>query len=322
MKMLLGELRRYVAWELLFEVADVGALATRGLKSVGIVVKNADNRQHVIAVSQTMGKSQQVAHGAWLPQVVGSVSGGMDEEDGDGTPAWTLHTLYADDPSSMIVLLATALARWKIVVPDHSVSPAAQGVLKRYYATFKDDPTRITQCFYRDEDFRATQAYQATPWLYAAYLGPVPGFDASAAKAAGDKAMAAAVDPADVFVNSIAKVKALLQLVSLQGFDDAYADPDKTRIQPPGSTGGPVTTADEFSEMLYKAKTTSDNDKLVLYLMRALAAGENSRARKVALQWYHANRKQLDQQLEYEEMWAEHGLAMVDDPGAAVAYRG
>ncbi len=297
MRIRLSELRNYLSWQLL-EVADVGALASRGLKNCGIVDAGFDGsgEQDLIAISL---RSKQQLGPNNLPRVLGAVSGEVDE-DNDGNQYFTLTTLYADDPSSMVVLLAAALSKWKIVVPDFSVSPAAQGVLKRYYQLFKDDPSKIKKLRKKETP---------TPWLHVAYLGPVDGFDVKAAESSADEVIQQVVgENPDDYYGYRDVVKAIRQ-ISIQGFRSAYANPDKT--------GHRQVESEALTNILRQVEQgKARDDSLTMQLCRALRSPEGSYQRYSALTWYDSNKAAVERALKGESVWQEHGRLLLADPDA------
>lgn len=208
MRLTLREFKQLVYFELLGEALDVGAMANRGLATRGVVVADAQGGEYLVAVSTKDSATYPIAYDATLPKVTGSASG---QNKGD---AWQLRTLYADDPSTAVMLLGAAIEHWQRVVPDDSVSPAAQAVIKRYFQAYQDDPKRIENA---DLGF-----------LKATYLAPI-GFNLSAALANGEKAAADAVDPATPPVKELGRVKAWLQIVAKKGFEAAYDDVKRTK---------------------------------------------------------------------------------------------
>jgi len=308
----LGELREFIALELMFEALNVGAMATRGANGKGIVTDSSRSEDghasHFVAVSTSVKAAYKIAHDAELPKVLGAVVG-IEKSPVKGKQVWQLKTLYADNPSTMMVLLATALSRWGVIVPDTSVSPAVSAVIKRYYEMYKGDPTRVKQCFDRDMSFEETRDYKEAPWRWAAYLGPVPGFNLDAVIKAGDDAVASATDPTNPPVKDEKRTRAWIRIVGEQGFGAAFADPDKT--------GRKAVEASDFSAMLRNARHGfDDSDKLLLSLMRALGAGEKTRARKIALDWYADNKTHVNDLFKDDVTWTEHGVNLLTDPDA------
>jgi hypothetical protein len=225
MKLTLREFRQLLYFELLGEALDVGAMANRGLGNRGIVVADAQGGEYLVAVSTKDSASYPIAYDATLPKVLGSAAG---KQEAGG---WRLHTLYADDPVTAIMLLGAALERWKKVLPDASVSPAAQAVMKRYFDTYKDDPSRIELNADPDRPSHGKSIWQpdGDDFLKAAYLGPV-GFNLAKASSSGDQAIDAAVDPATPPVKEAGRVRAWLQIVAKKGFEAAYDDVKRTKM--------------------------------------------------------------------------------------------
>lgn len=209
MRLSLREFKQLLYFELLGEALDVGAMANRGLGTRGIVVADVQGGEYLVAVSLKDSATYPIAYDAALPKVLGSATG---QSKGD---VWQLRTLYADDPVTAVMLMGAAIEHWRRVVPDDSVSPAAQAVIKRYFEAYKDDPKRIENA---DQGF-----------LKATYLGPV-GFDFNKASGAGDRAVEAAVDPATPPVKESGRVRAWLQIVAKKGFEAAYDDIKRTKM--------------------------------------------------------------------------------------------
>lgn len=209
MRLTLHELRLVLDIELMNEALDVGRLANRGLGSRGIVVCPISGAEYLVAISTQESETYKIAHNASLPKVLGSAAGQQSGND------WRLRTLYADDAASAIMLLGAAVERWKRVVPDESVSPAAAAVINRYFQAYKDDPDRI-----ENPDLGP---------LNATYLGPV-GFNLSAAEQHGDAAVTATVDPENPPVKEPKRIRAWIQLLAQRGFDAAYRDNKKTKM--------------------------------------------------------------------------------------------
>jgi len=224
MRLSLNELRQLVYFELLGEALDVGAMANRGLATRGIVIADAQGGEYLVAVSTKDSASYSIAYDSTLPKVVGSAAG---KQEAGG---WRLHTLYADDPSTAVMLLGAALERWKKVLPDAAVSPAAQAVMKRYFQAYKDDPSRIELNADPERQAHGKSIWQpdGDDFLKAAYLAPV-GFNLNAALANGEKAAADAVDTETPPIKEIGRVRAWLQIIAKKGFEAAYDDVKRTK---------------------------------------------------------------------------------------------
>lgn len=155
--------------------------------------------------------------GVPIPRVLG-LSHAIHEYDGN----YRLHRLYADSASVSIVLLAASLEYWKSVFADHSVSPAAQQVIKRYFEQNKDNPTLIEPN--ADSFGRRT----APDFLKAAYLGPV-GFNLEQAIKTGEIAIDFATELGAPSGISREDVIDMIKDAGDNGFDRAYNDLSKTR---------------------------------------------------------------------------------------------
>lgn len=203
----LNELRQYVRSQLIQE-ANVVGLANRQLDHVGLVQDKKGKYEYLIAVSLS-GKN--------APQVLGvSIA-----YKGTDVSYYRLIQFYSDTAVVAIVLLASSLEHWGVVVADHSVSPAAQQVMKRYFDQNKDNPGLI------DPELDISVRRNSAPdYLKAAYLGPV-GFDLETAFAHGDKALDLAVEKDPHITRNDALEMFIGQ--SLAGFDNAFADNAKTK---------------------------------------------------------------------------------------------
>jgi hypothetical protein len=210
--MTLTELRRLIHLQLI-EEASVIDLANRQLDHIAIVVRPGGAGPTLYAVSAIETEKYLGVHS---PKVLG-LAQAFKEHDA----YYRLNRLYADKSVAAIVLLAAALEFWKSVLPDYSVSPAAQQVIKRYFEQNKDNPKLIE--LDADTNGKRTQP----DFLKAAYLGPV-GFDLDAAFAAGDSIIEKAIklnnhayDREDIIDH--------MKDTANDGFDRAYADVTKTR---------------------------------------------------------------------------------------------
>lgn len=217
--MRLVELRQLIEWEMLTEGANIGALAARGLTSRGIVIDPNNGGEIIVVVSKDKRVTYRLAHNSELPLIFGAAEGELVEPG-----VWRLRTLYADDPVSAVMAMTAALNRWKRVVPDHSVSPAAKAVIRRYYDANKDDPMKV------DDNFDVER--NALPYLKAAYLGPVAGFSLKTAIAQGDVAVDAAINPENQPVKNADRVRGWLAQCAQHGFQDAFQDDSKTKRRP------------------------------------------------------------------------------------------
>ncbi len=205
----LYELRQIVRVHLL-EEAGVVDLANRQLSHIAIVTVKTS----LIAVST----SEVVIHeGVPVPKVLG-----MAQADHEQNKDYRLRRLYADTAATSIVLLAAALEHWKRLLPDHSVSPAAQQVIKRYFEQNKGDPTRIEL----GGDLYKDDTNEHADFLKAAYLGPV-GFDISRALSLGEKAIDNALTQSNDWTRD--NVYDMVIDAAYNGFDQAYSDDVKTK---------------------------------------------------------------------------------------------
>lgn len=174
-------------------------------------------------VSQTNGDIKhymiikEIDNGLTVTGYASTVTGDMWEDDkGNLSDMRRLEMLWADDPASALFVLAVALFEEKNVVPDHSVAPNAQAILKRYYLTYKEDPKRI-------ED-KVLDINNDKPWLNAVYHA-VPGWDGSAAKKNGEKLVEKEAEKATLGQYEIIDE---LRMKGRTEFVDAYSDPTKT----------------------------------------------------------------------------------------------
>lgn len=272
-RMRLDELRLLIELEMLVEGADIGALASRGLKTRGIVIDNKnEDAEIIIVVSSDATETYSRAHNSQLPKIMGAAEGERTSTLG----VWQLRTLFADDPVTAVMLMTAALNHWEAVMPDFSVSPAAKAVMKRYYDANVGDESKIDDHF--DPNRRAEK------YLKALYLGPIGSFDLNAALKIGDVTVNAAVDPQLPPVKDTDRVKGWLGICSQHGFQTAYNDPDKTKRPLP-----------DFASMLKKARASAiDRTHLMNKLNNILNAPRDSRTRKQTLAWVNANREELD----------------------------
>lgn len=126
---------------------------------------------------------------------------------------YELDTLWARDPSSAAFVLGASLATGKYVQPDLAVSPAAQGILKSYWAAYGNDESRIIK--------KTNPMYSEEPWLDAVYL-QIPGLDFSKnVEAAQDMLTKQSGDHPGDLENKWTRL-------GLNAFDLAYSNPIKT----------------------------------------------------------------------------------------------
>ena len=173
----------------------------------------------IIAVSMKQKTAYRLAFDSELPTILGAAVG---EPAGDNT--WRLRTLYAEDPTTAIMLMGAAIERWKRVLPDYSVSPAAQAVLKRYFEQNVDDPTKVEV----GADSANRKDQNEADFLKSAYLAPV-GFDLGRAEDNGDAAVNSAVDANIPPVKEARRVREWLRQLASKGFDEAYKSDIKTK---------------------------------------------------------------------------------------------
>ena len=284
--MRLDELRQLVKFELLIEGADIGALASRGLKSRAVIVGGDGGEgsvEWIIVVSSTEKVDR---HGNQFPKILAGVEGERTTED-----TWAIRTLFSEDPVSAIVVLAASLGRWKRVVPDRDVSPAAKAVIKRYYDANKDDYQKIDQDPYLEGDRRQ--------YLQAIYLGPLPGFNLRAALQKGDALVNDTVihDDPDERLNTPERVRSVLVKQMINGFGDAYQDPDRTKK--------PLPDFDKLFEKALTSKSAVDRSALMYKIEDGLRR-RGSRHYKFTLAWATAHRDELDVFFQSIKNWANH----------------
>jgi len=214
------ELKTYISVSdlLLSEALNVAAMANRGLATRGLVTQaSAKSTESIVAVSAKQTEFYK-SYGGEIPKVLGAA---VSTQDLLGR---RLNTLYADDATTAVMLLAASFEKWEWVVPDQSVSPAARQLLKRYFEEFKDDASKIQlgadtkRKDPNDPDF-----------LRAAYLGPV-GFELNRAVQTGEAAVIATIEPEDLSKEEIANVKDWVTNRAKKGFSEAYGDDARTKI--------------------------------------------------------------------------------------------
>ena len=214
------ELKTYISVTdlLLSEALNVAAMANRGLGMRGLVVtKTGSSTETIVAVSTKQTVFYRPYHGD-VPKVLGAA---VSVADLSGR---RLKTLYADDATTAVMLLAASFEKWQWVVPDQSVSPAARQILKRYFDEFKDDPKMIEL----DADTKRKDPDDPV-YLRAAYLGPV-GFDLGRAIGLGDQAVEAVIEPEDKSQEETENVKQWITNCAKEGFTAAYGDAARTKI--------------------------------------------------------------------------------------------
>lgn len=214
---------------LLFEVADVGALASRALRSTTVIDVDGDGTR-LVACSVSHRKTYDIGVGSIvLPRVVGSV-----ECEPQGDSEAIVRTLFADEPSAAVLLLVVALGYHRYLKADHAVSPAAQALLKRYYDHNKDDRELVIKSTNKDLGF-----------LGATYKGPVPGpFDLRSALTSGDDLAKSFIDHSNKAAETLSKVKGWIGVVASGEFGKAYSDPEKTGLT------APFRSVEDLEEML------------------------------------------------------------------------
>lgn len=167
MKIRLSELRTLIGISLLTE-ADIARIAQRlvGSKNRALVTSGGGpGMEHdIVVIDPTL------APGETEPQIFAGVTVSPPEGRSRDFILSTLFTKSA--PDAVLVLYAT-LKEFKRIVPDASVSSAAQDVIKRYYEEHKDDPSFI------ERSPRDT-------FLTAVYLSP-PGPDVEDMKLRGEE---------------------------------------------------------------------------------------------------------------------------------------
>lgn len=161
----------------------------------------------------------------------------------------------ADSAAISVVLLAASLEYWKCVFADHSVSPAAQQVIKRYFDQNKDNPALV------EPDADSYGRRSAPDFLKAAYLGPV-GFNLAQAIETGEKAIAKAVVGSEFERDDVLD---MIKDAANNGFDRAYNDVTKTR---------------HSLENLYRDQAAED---LLIELVKAIQ--KDGSAKERALAW-------------------------------------
>lgn len=256
----LKELRQYVQSQLIQEV-DVMSLANRQINRVGIVVYKNGTMTSLIAVSMDIVNHEGVP----TPQVMG-LSQAIHEYDGN----YRLHRLYADSAAISVVLLAASLEYWKRVFADHSVSPAAQQVIKRYFDQNKGNLALV------EPDADSYGRRSAPDFLKAAYLGPV-GFNLAQAIETGEKAIAKAVVGSEFERDDVLD---MIKDTANNGFDRAYNDVTKTR---------------HSLEDLYNASAAED---LLSELVKAIQKGGDAKTK--ALTWLASCEKEVVELLDAE----------------------
>jgi hypothetical protein len=210
--MKLRELRTLIRTHLLLNEGDVIDLANRMTSNRSVVVIR-DSVMVVISLNEVQKNrigtyTTQVPN---IPKVLGYAN--LDSQYG----YWVVESLYADDPSTLVVLLSALLEHFEKLCPDAMLSPASSAVLKRYYDANKDDPTKIKQ--------DACNRDSRHDYQRALYLGPV-GFNIDAAFS---KSMAVIKKLVN---NNSRKVEMVLEDIyatAVHGFKTAYNDPERTK---------------------------------------------------------------------------------------------
>lgn len=237
MRVTIWELRQLLLWEaLLLSEVNVTRLATKGAKNSGVVIDLHDsylgeNGQTVLVVSKT----GQVKGAAELYKITVTKK-----------PVWKMHTLWADAPTTAMTVLAASLERFKAIVPDETVSPAAQAMIKRYFDENKDDPTKVAKD-------AAPEHHDGPDFLRAAYLGPV-GFDLTSALQAGDDIILSMIDKSQSDLEDEDAVVRTLLNQGRYGFNKSYASPKKT-----GFGNWAVTLRKDFTTFVEKAMATYED---------------------------------------------------------------
>jgi hypothetical protein len=225
-QMILSELRLTIGCELLMtEAASLEQVASRAARARGLVyfagkdmpdeeesiITGSDKLLSLIAVSPT--EVDKTSYPNVFPKVLGRVDA-VDYQDG-----WMINTFYSDDPQTAVFLMAASLHLLKRVYADFSVSPAARALIERYYNSYKDDPMRVQLKFSKRSRGRMEPDY-----LTAAYLGPLPNFNAAfdAALEVGDKLIKKLGIDRDDAVDKLSKIGDV-------GFSKAYQDPMRTK---------------------------------------------------------------------------------------------
>jgi very-short-patch-repair endonuclease len=256
---------RALIHESLLQEASITDFANRMLGHVGIVLGDYGSRVKLVAVS--MAETETASGGVIIPKVLGFVDATVTSGKNSGK-YYRITQLYADDPVISMTLLSAALEHYKRVLTDHSVSTAAQQVIKRYYDRNKDDPSRVEI----DGDF--DRKSKDPDFLRAAYLGPV-GFDISRAFELGDSAAEKASRQA---AKDIDEVHDAVMDAGRRKFYDAHDDNVKTR-----------RTLDDL--------LNHNLDDLVMTLASALK-GSNDDHRDKAIAWMKTNSTNVRDALE------------------------
>lgn len=297
MRIVLSELRQLLTWELLDEAIDISALAKRGSKGVGLVITRHEPSCVITAISLTEQAKYPIANNAVLPKVLGSIEGEVVDEndlndDQIGHNVWAIRTVYSDSSAVALLLFAAALAEWKIVVPDTSVSPAAQALIKRYYLQHSNDDRLVIPGLLRH---RSAYGDAPKPWLVAGYGAP-DALNLDSTVAAGNKRCA---EFADSSINhqdlDAEKIRFWVAKIGVKGFMSAYNDYDKTGVAPPD--------LDALSKGLRPNDDATHVMQGIFQLMDA-----SPKYRKKAISWCIDNKQKLDQWFAGSNYW-EDGIA-------------
>ncbi len=267
----LNELRELVRLQLIQE-AGVVDLANRQLERIGLMVYENGRMTSLIAISTTVVVEHE---GVPIPMVLGLAQANLEYDAN-----YRLHRLYADNAAVSVVLLAASLEFWKSVFTDHSVSPAAQQVIKRYYEQNKDNPALV------EPGADVVGKNRNVPdYLRAAFLGPV-GFDIEQALAEGEKAIDNVTHLLDESTRE--DVVDMIKDAADNGFDRAYNDISKTR---------------HSLDDLFNASAAED---LLSELVKAIQKGGEAKSK--ALTWLGANlddvRELMDAEHPNPRAWA------------------
>ena len=197
--------------------ADWAKLAGRSEKQGNsIVVHSTGGEDYVIVI----GPSEQ----GKFPKIKSAAIGFKDPEVSGW---WRLAYLFSDSPSSTPLALVGALAFYKKVLADTSVSPAAEAVIKGYYEKESSNPKLVIAD--ADEVRVKGKQDEKSPWLRAGYLTP-PGADAVAwrSRLAGDDIIEELAKSHDMSEDD---VRNKFAQAAEEGFTEAYAEEGRTGIE-------------------------------------------------------------------------------------------
>ncbi len=198
----------------LTEDVDVIAYANRLASKVPLVFMDYGQRQKLVALSSTdTVEAEEDIDWCDHPKVIGMVEVRLKKEG-----ICEVQMFFADSPQAAVTLLAASLEKWRYLVPDTEVSPAAQQVIKRYFNKHRGNPNKISSL--TDEvpyDF-----------LEAVYVGPV-GFDLQAALKAGANVVQECL-PRNATPDDVENMRKQLDFSSDYAFGEAYYNPKKTKV--------------------------------------------------------------------------------------------